>query len=40
MTHYAVDGVEPNNNWDSTKEFVYRMFVIIGTIYFSSFEII
>ena len=39
-TYYAIDGVEPDNNWDSCKEFLTRILVLVGTIYFSYFELI
>ena len=39
-TYYAIDGVEPDNNLDSCKEFLTRILVLVGTIYFSYFELI
>jgi len=40
VTFYAVDGVEPNSTVDSIMEVVCRILVIVGSIYFSVFELI
>ena len=36
---FTVDGVDPDQAWAATPEFVSRWIILIGTVYFSYFEI-